>query len=194
MQIDYHSCYKTLQLESDANLQAAQMAYRRLVHEWHPDRHNESKLDNKRAQEHFIELTSSYNAIRKYHRKFKRMPLAPIKTHANATRNHYTPSDSLLKREKKQEANQFKARNRVVLWGLGAGCCIAVLILLFEFDKRVNAKAGAEAHRELETVAPSRYERTQDEVNRGQKAGTFVTHQPVGGKLIGDSKGSLIPR
>ena len=188
MQIDFQKCYTALNLEAGADWQDAQDSYRRLVHEWHPDRHNTTPADNHHAQLYFIELTRSFDAIRKYYRRYKRMPLLRnLGSTATVGTDHFSNSESLLNKARNREQNmQMLRRNNLkkhAILALGAGLGLAVLFFLFSLDRQLAVQASEDAKRELQNSTPSRFQKSQTEINRAEAKGAFIVQDPAGGAL-----------
>jgi len=75
MPTDFKNCYETLGLTPDADWRLVQSTYRQLLIRWHPDRHQENKVTADHAKQHFISLSTSFNALRDFQRQHKRLPL-----------------------------------------------------------------------------------------------------------------------
>jgi len=75
MPTDFKNCYETLGLTPDADWRKVQSTYRQLLIRWHPDRHRENNVTEDHAKQHFISLSTSFNALRDFHRQHKRLPL-----------------------------------------------------------------------------------------------------------------------
>lgn len=188
MQIDYQQCYTTLNLDLGADWQEAQESYRRLVHKWHPDRHTITPAKSREAQSNFIELTSSFDAIRKYHRKYKRMPLLRnADTAAQIGTDQFSNNESLLNKARNRDLDERTARRsdfkKVAVLMLGAGLGLGVLFFLFSLDRQLAAKASDEAKRVLEKTQPSPFQKSSSEVNRAAAKGAFITGDPARGAL-----------
>ncbi|XP_014780824.1 dnaJ homolog subfamily C member 22 [Octopus bimaculoides] len=59
-----HNAYKVLGLHHNASLQEIKSSYRKLVKEWHPDRHKDPKM-KEIASKHFITIQSAYITLTK---------------------------------------------------------------------------------------------------------------------------------
>jgi len=75
MPTDFKNCYETLGLTPEADWRKVQSTYRQLLIRWHPDRHRENNVSEDDAKQHFISLSTSFNALRDFQREHKRLPL-----------------------------------------------------------------------------------------------------------------------
>lgn len=94
MPTDFKNCYETLGLTPDADWRMVQSTYRHLLIRWHPDRHQENNVTADHAKQHFISLSTSFNALRDFQREHKRLPLqsaveSPLSEARNAPSGEY---------------------------------------------------------------------------------------------------------
>ena len=75
MNTNFKSQYEILGLSEQTDWPTVQHTYRRLVHEWHPDRHLGDQRQNELAEQRFIQLTQAFNTLRDFQRKNHRLPL-----------------------------------------------------------------------------------------------------------------------
>ncbi len=196
MPISYRQCYDMLELPYSADWDTTKRKYRKLVHDWHPDRHRNSESARERAQERFIELTNSYDRLRKYQRQHQRMPLVHALHEASPNDEQILPAnESLLNQARKRQRHERKQK-RSAVWRhsgllLGLGFALVVLWFLFSLDKRLSNLAVDEARRELANTEPSPYQRSVDEINRGEARGAFLEHDPARGAIDGQGGGAV---
>lgn len=96
MSTDFKNCYETLGLTPDADWSMVQKTYRKLLIRWHPDRYQENNVTADHAKQHFISLSTSFNALRDFQREHKRLPLQSAanpeypasKAHTGNARSH----------------------------------------------------------------------------------------------------------
>ncbi len=74
---DFRPDYAILELENRADWQTVRTNYRRLVHLWHPDRYAQRPRERAHAQQNFIVLTKSYTRLRRFYRRYGRLPFEP---------------------------------------------------------------------------------------------------------------------
>ncbi|PIE37583.1 MAG: hypothetical protein CSA54_01125 [Gammaproteobacteria bacterium] len=74
MSHDYKLDYEALDLDDHDPWAVAQLRYRRLVQEWHPDRYTNRPREKVHAQNQFIRITRAFDNLRAFYRQNGRMP------------------------------------------------------------------------------------------------------------------------
>ncbi|MFK7993646.1 MAG: J domain-containing protein [Granulosicoccus sp.] len=183
--------YEQLQLSDRANWDIARSSYRRLVHVWHPDKFASRPREQVHAQQQFINLTKSYNALRDFYRKNQRLPFQSVhaastpkatrqpdsRPEAPESSNAPMPDSNVLSRDpapRNQRRNiPRKARN--VAWVLlGVITMLSTIMFFLIVDRNAN-RATAEIGREVVKEAPqSNFMPTAAEIRKSQTRGVFV--------------------
>ncbi len=184
--------YEQLELHDRANWELARANYRRLVHLWHPDRFAQRPRERAHAQQQFINLTKSYNVLRNFYRKNKRLPFetasATINGESESSMNNTFDEQGLdntpppevdagiLARDPADREKKISPKSMQKLgWLMAGGAIIFGTILLFlVIDKRAN-QATAQQGREVVKEAPnSEFLPSASELRRAQTRGAFV--------------------
>ncbi len=188
----YSHHYRMLELDDRADWETARNHYRRLVNQWHPDRFAQRPRERVHAQQQFIILTKSYNALRNFYRKNNRLPFqsASVATAHEETavgQNEAQAPDSQnsepqwgsnpLARERSQHFAQSKTAKsfRKLIWFVVGGTIILCTVLFFLILDRKQNKAIAEEGRKVIQEAPvSEFMPSAVEIRRSQTRGAFV--------------------
>lgn len=184
--------YKQLELHDRANWELARANYRRLVHLWHPDRFAQRPRERVHAQQQFINLTKSYNVLRNFYRKNKRLPFetafsSPNRDTDNLMNNAFDeqgfdntpppPVDAgILSRDPADRERKIsKEGMRKLGWLMGGGAIVLGTIMLFlVIDQQAN-QATAQQGREVIKEAPhSEFLPSAAEIRRSQTRGAFI--------------------
>lgn len=71
---DFGDCYAVLGLPADTEWDALRAHYRRLIHQWHPDRFAADSAQQRLAEERSKQITAAYQALDKYRRDHGVLP------------------------------------------------------------------------------------------------------------------------
>lgn len=184
--------YKLLDLDDRADWKNARASYRRLVHQWHPDKYSHRPREKVHAQQQFIELTKSYNSLRSFHRIHQRLPFEPASK--NASFQTETPASGDEKATKSAEqlntfekgilGRESEARtktpvhsitNSKLFWIFTAfSMMIATVAVFLVLDLNAN-KANIEKGKEVLRQAPaSDFMPSAAEIRKSQTRGAFI--------------------
>lgn len=182
--------YRQLELNDRADWETARAHYRRLVNLWHPDRFAHRPRERAHAQQQFIKLTISYNALRNFYRKNHRLPFQSahtVKTDKKAERcgaescnpdtKDTTVDNSLLGRKTTQRRTSSKKPGglRNLIWLTAGGSIMLGTVMFFLIVDRSANRAIAERGREIVKEAPpSEFMPSAAEIRRSQTRGAFV--------------------
>lgn len=183
--------YELLELDDRANWDAARANYRRLVHLWHPDKFTNRPRERAHAQQHFIDLTKSYNELRDFYRKNQRLPFQSMSAAHDAEQatqpeekfgkefnpESQTLDSSVLSRTPSQR-NQSRGKSgrtgKVIWLMLGIFVLFATVAGFLVLDRKAN-QAIAEKGREVVKEAPeSEFMPSAADIRRSQSRGAFV--------------------
>jgi len=196
MPTDFKNCYETLGLTPDADWRKVQSTYRQLLIRWHPDRHRENNVTEDHAKQHFISLSTSFNALRDFHRQHKRLPLQqsdvdttfsepPIsqsgdyrQVNAAAIKRKRQQAEAQKERLRKhQQSPSFKEQlndirsKRHVMTGLAILLVLMLaLLLFFVLDSTNSAWRHDEAKRIVIEKGPSEFDMPAEDVLRGRSS------------------------
>ncbi len=184
--------YKQLELHDRADWELARANYRRLVHLWHPDRFAQRPRERAHAQQQFINLTKSYNVLRNFYRKNKRLPFETAQSAANRETNasmndsfdetsfNNTPPPRVdagmlardpADRERKLSSNTLKKAG----WLLGGGTIVFGTIMLFlVLDRKANQATALQGREVVKEAPQSDFLPSAAEIRRSQTRGAFV--------------------
>jgi hypothetical protein len=73
---DFGDCYAVLGLPADTEWDVLRPHYRRLIHQWHPDRFAADSVQQRLAEERIKQITAAYQALDKYRRDHGVLPPA----------------------------------------------------------------------------------------------------------------------
>ena len=74
--LSYQQCYEILALQNHADLAEAESSYRKLVHQWHPDRYQGE--DPSEATRRYVEITKAFKKLRDFHKDNKTLPFSSV--------------------------------------------------------------------------------------------------------------------
>jgi len=194
--IDFSGHYARLELSDQASWANARNKYRQLVNRWHPDRFEQKPRERAHAQQQFIEMAKSYNALRSFYRTNHRMPFQSLEAAAAAeTSSQGKPTDygdadiwrdsdvipeagifaggSASSERKKREKNH---RSKHRMWLAVAASLLVATVLFFLIVDQITTQAVMERGREVVEQAPeSEFMPSAAEIRRSQSRGAFVT-------------------
>lgn len=199
METDFKKHYDILDIHGPVDWATLQSTYRKLVNQWHPDRPHNANSDTN-AELRFIELTKSYNALRDYYRKNRKLPdvrrsyqysdpeiAEPVSLDERGA--HWNPVSHKYRED--EEAKRGALRN----YGL-AGAAILLLILslgvLFILDVTARSKAAERARDVVNASEPSRFTASPDQVRRAEARGNFILADPLQKPLANQSKSGVL--
>ncbi|MFK8081553.1 MAG: J domain-containing protein [Granulosicoccus sp.] len=183
--------YQQLEIDDRANWDSAQSSYRKLVHVWHPDKFTSRPRERLHAQQRFINLTKSYNALRDFYRTNQRLPFQSVHTASKDQKpklehDSQEPKrsasvaevdSSVLRRDPEKSAYSTgnSGNRRKIIWALaGLSILFFTATLFLILDQKLN-QATAEIGREVIKDAPeSEFLLNNTEIRRSQTRGAFV--------------------
>ncbi len=193
MKIDYQKHYDHLQLDyQKTDWKTLQSSYRKLVNECHPDRFADDELMQANAQAKFIQITTSYNFLRDFYRKNRRLPLQrydsdeDLAEYKDMNLNENMISDTSLLKKKRKEIDSNRARKRSLRPLVTALCglmLVGMIFMLFTLDKYGTKVAVDNARETINSTEPSPFLRSQEQVSRGTSRGVFLENDPANGTL-----------
>jgi len=189
---DFLKDYESLQLAKDANWNEAQTSYRKLVHQWHPDRYAQRPRELAHAQKQFIELTKSFNNLRNFHRTHQRLPFervgkpkpdsaVPDKQHRVESTDGLEPDLSILNNSKKTFKSGIASRLKPFIWtGLAAMLIISSLALMYVLDTRAKKRNMEQAREVLKDTKPSEFLPNAEEIRKQGNRGAIMDNTAQG--------------
>lgn len=183
--------YKQLELDDRADWNVARANYRRLVHLWHPDKFASRPREREHAQQQFIDLTKSYNELRDFYRKNKRLPFQSV----SAARDTDEPLEqdfhiddertvdsaavdaSVLSRDPSERGKTGKKAGNTgkIIWAIAGLLIMMGTVIGFLYMDRKANQAIAEIGREVVKEAPeSEFMPSSEDIRRSQTRGAFV--------------------
>jgi len=183
--------YQQLEIDDRASWDTAQANYRRLIHVWHPDKFSRRPREQIHAQQRFIDLTKSYQALRDFYRSNHRLPFQSVRiapqerrpSRANVqpakeqTIDTSTLDSSVLSRDPAMRKRSPIPRGKIrkSLWLVAGASIMFMTATLFLILDRKQNQATAEIGREVLRDAPqSEFMPTSSEIRRSQTRGAFV--------------------
>lgn len=183
--------YRLLELNDRDDWETARVHYRRLVNLWHPDRFAQRPREKAHAQQQFINLTKSYNALRNFYRKNHRLPFQSAHAASKKVKTRQPPEpqthrpahdettmdDNLLAREPSRRGSWSRKPGllRKLAWLAAGGTVMAGTIMFFLVLDRNANRAIAEQGREIVKDAPkSEFMPTAVEIRRSKTRGAFI--------------------
>ena len=106
--LSYQQCYEILGLQNHADLAEAESSYRKLVHQWHPDRYQGE--DPSEATRRYVEITKAFKKLRDFHKDNKTLPFSSVDDVAT---NETSSAAEEQKQESKKQQNSNQAKSNV---------------------------------------------------------------------------------
>ncbi len=189
---DFHRDYESLQIARDARWDDAQSSYRKLVHQWHPDRYALRPRELAHAQKRFIELTKSFNNLRNFHRLNQRLPFeqkAPSATTSSVMKEQQridpvgaTEADlEILNKSKKTSRANQTSKSSPWLWTALTGLLlVGSLALMFVIDDRARKQNLEKAREVLQQSRPSEFLPNKEDIKKRNNRGAILTNSAKG--------------
>lgn len=191
--IDFDVAYKTLKLKKQADWATARNHYRKLVHQWHPDKYADRPLELDNAQKQFVALSKSYNRLKDFHTLHKRLPFehsqpeqdkagAPVgAASADSPKKSNVDPNNLdlgtLSRDKDKVDARLVKKSPIakILWSIVAmAVVVGTIMLFFILDQKANQKNMALGRKVLKEAPESEFTPTPSEIRRGESKGVFL--------------------
>ena len=185
--------YKTLELDDNASWNVVRGNYRRLVHQWHPDRFANRPREKVNAQQQFIDVTKSYNELRQFFRENSRLPFESAslstagkegkkpsgKAQANAfdSASLEQSGTGIFGRDPDQRSDYDKAPFgwKKALWFAAGGSVMLFTIVGFLLlDRKANQNIAEQGREIIKETPPSEFMPSAEEIRRSQTRGAFV--------------------
>jgi len=183
--------YHKLDLHDRADWSTARSSYRKLVHIWHPDKFANRPRERAHAQQQFIELTKSYNALRDFYRKNKRLPFQSLhvasepqekvqdtrKPNDASTIDDASLDSSLLSRDPSQRSiDPKKHGKRRKTWWLMVGIftMLATIVFFLVLDQILNWTNAEKAREVIENAPQSEFMPIPSEIRKSRSRDAFI--------------------
>ena len=185
--------YKTLELDNQASWNVARGSYRRLVHQWHPDRFANRPREKVNAQQKFISVTKSYNELRQFFRENGRLPFEsasaaaggrsePVSSKNNQSRAFDATSieqegAAIFGRDPDQRTDYDKPPFgwKKAVWIFAGSSVMVLTVVGFLFlDRRASQSIAEQGREVLKETPPSEFMPSSEEIRRSQTRGAFV--------------------
>ena len=201
MAIQYQKNYQLLELAKGADWATANKHYRRLVHQWHPDRFVQRPREQVHAQQQFIEITKAFNNLRTFYRENNRLPFESIKQSATEARQptvqqQVSPKNDaelkmgFLTKRKRSFKTLRSSKLKPLLWAIPVGATVLVGMFVFVIiDRNAKLKTIEAANRVLQNVEPSEYSSDSTKIGQANRRSTLLKQSSdgnLGNKLAKD--------
>ncbi|BAO45428.1 J domain-containing protein [Thiolapillus brandeum] len=129
MSVDYHRCYKVLQLDPGASWEELRKQYKHLVQHCHPDRFQGDATALGEVEANLRKLNAAYKALADYYKRNKHLPLDSVSKHTGW--DFQDTSDLKRKGEQLQPARQWPVLKLPVSKWLVLAIPVLLVILVF---------------------------------------------------------------
>ena len=190
---DFKADYRTLKLKQNADWATARNHYRKLVHKWHPDKYSDRPTELENAQKQFIALSKSYNRLKEFHSRNKRLPFEnspPETPRPDATLNVDSDNPSMrsnvdpnnmdlgtLSRDKSRIDPRLDKKSsvaKILSLIVASVVVVGTIMLFFILDQKANQKNMARGRQAIKEAPQSEFTPTPSEIRRSESKGAFI--------------------